>query len=69
MADKRDLPICKACRWYDKDNAQCFDGHLQYEGKIKCDGFENFTGKDPLYYLFVHECANVVLEEIFKPFM
>lgn len=31
--------ICSFCKWRDKENAQCFDGHLQYDSKIKCDGF------------------------------
>ena len=38
--DSRYLPICKACRWYDPTTAQCFDGHLQYDGRLKCEGFE-----------------------------
>lgn len=38
--DSRYLPICKACRWYDATQAQCFDGHLQYDGRLKCEGFE-----------------------------
>lgn len=40
MTDNRDLPICKACRWYSCSMAQCFDGHLQYSGKQECEGFE-----------------------------
>jgi hypothetical protein len=40
MTDSRDLPICKACRWYDMTQPQCFDGHLQYSGKLECEGFE-----------------------------
>ncbi len=40
MTDKRYLPICKPCKWYDPTKAQCFDGHLQYSGKIECDGFD-----------------------------
>jgi hypothetical protein len=38
--DSRYLPICKACRWYDLTTAQCYDGHLQYNGRLKCEGFE-----------------------------
>jgi hypothetical protein len=40
MTDNRYLPICKKCRWYDRDNAQCYDGHLQYSGKQECEGFK-----------------------------
>ncbi len=39
MTDKRYLPICKPCKWYDPTRSQCYDGHLQYSGKIECDGF------------------------------
>jgi hypothetical protein len=31
---------CLTCRWRDRDNVQCFDGHLQYSGRINCEGFE-----------------------------
>ena len=37
---KTDYTKCLSCRWRDVNNAQCFDGHLQYSGKTECDGFE-----------------------------
>ena len=40
MTDNRDLPICKSCRWRDRDNVQCFDGHLQMPNKKECEGYE-----------------------------
>ena len=43
-----DYTKCLYCRWRDVNNAQCFDGHLQYSGKTECDGFErplNVEGK------------------------
>ena len=32
--------ICDTCKWQDKTQAQCYDGHLQYDGKQNCEGYE-----------------------------
>ena len=40
MEENKYLPICNVCRWRDVNNFQCFDGHGQYTGRLKCDGFE-----------------------------
>lgn len=32
--------ICTSCKWMDVYNVQCFDGHLQYDGKLECEGYE-----------------------------
>lgn len=33
--------ICLTCKWMDVYNAQCFDGHLQYQKKCECEGYEH----------------------------
>jgi hypothetical protein len=32
---------CLTCRWRDRDNVQCFDGHLQMPNKKECEGYEH----------------------------
>ena len=32
--------ICLSCKWRDHNNAQCYDGHLQYKCRQECDGYE-----------------------------
>lgn len=31
--------ICLSCKWEDARNAQCYDGHLQYEHRQKCESY------------------------------
>lgn len=31
---------CLTCHWRDRDNVQCFDGHLQMPNKKECEGYE-----------------------------
>ena len=31
---------CLSCRWRDRDNVQCYDGHLQLPNKKECEGYE-----------------------------
>ena len=35
-----DYTKCLSCRWRDRDNVQCFDGHLQLPNKKECEGYE-----------------------------
>lgn len=35
-----DYTKCLSCRWRDRDNVQCYDGHLQTENKKECEGYE-----------------------------
>ncbi len=51
---KTDYTKCLSCRWRDVNNAQCFDGHLQYNGKLECEGFEvpSNTNQCKTDYLF-----------------
>jgi len=35
-----DYTKCLFCRWRDRDNAQCFDGHLQRRHIKECEGYE-----------------------------
>ena len=46
---KTDYTKCLSCRWRDVNNAQCFDGHLQYNGKLECEGFETPPYKKKSY--------------------
>ena len=32
--------ICLSCKGRDRNNAQCYDGHLQYKCRQECDGYE-----------------------------
>ena len=36
---KTDYTKCLFCKWQDRNNAQCFDGHLQYPHKKDCEGY------------------------------
>jgi hypothetical protein len=46
MIDPHDFTICEICKWYDENNAQCYDGHLQYNKKTECEGYEPFDKKE-----------------------
>lgn len=35
-----DYTKCLSCRWRDRDNVQCFDGHLQRRHIKECEGYE-----------------------------
>lgn len=35
-----DYTKCLSCRWRDRDNVQCYDGHLQMPNKKECEGYE-----------------------------
>ena len=35
-----DYTKCLTCRWRDRDNVQCYDGHLQMPNKKECEGYE-----------------------------
>ena len=32
--------ICYNCKWFDHNNDQCYEGHLQHAKKKECEGFE-----------------------------
>lgn len=36
-----DYTKCLTCRWRDRDNVQCYDGHLQRLFIKECDGYEH----------------------------
>jgi hypothetical protein len=40
MMIKTDYTKCLFCRWQDRNNAQCFDGHLQRPHIKECEGYE-----------------------------
>jgi hypothetical protein len=35
-----DYTKCLSCRWRDRDNVQCFDGHIQRRHIKECEGYE-----------------------------
>ena len=37
---KQTIQPCAVCKWNDPEQAQCYDGHLQYNGKQNCEGHE-----------------------------
>lgn len=45
--------LCGQCYWCDTENDQCFDGHLQYPDKDKCEGFTpcKFLNAESSHYL------------------
>lgn len=61
MTNKRDLPICKACRWYDMTQPQCFDGHLQRQHIKECEGYE--YSEIPAQLAFKHQESHSELWE------
>lgn len=36
-----DYTKCLTCRWRDRDNVQCYEGHLQMPNKKECEGYEH----------------------------
>lgn len=57
--------ICLHCYWRDRNNYQCFDGHLQYTSRQKCSGYcekSGFTAED----IFMSEQAKIAYEEYMR---
>ena len=54
--------ICIHCYWRDRNNYQCFDGHIQYKNRQECSGFcakDDITAEDT----FMLEQAQISYDE------
>lgn len=64
--------ICIHCYWRDRNNYQCFDGHIQYKNRQKCSGYcerLDFTGEDAFMSAedtFMSEQAKIAYEEYMR---
>lgn len=54
--------ICLYCYWRDRNNYQCFDGHLQYKSRQHCPGFCDEAG-NTAEDTFMYEQAKIAYEE------
>lgn len=57
--------ICIHCYWRDRNNYQCFDGHIQYRERQECSGYCNkndYTAEDR----FISEQAKIAYEEFIR---